>query len=768
MRRVARIRKWLAIAASFLIIVVTCFYLYARWQEAHVAHNTPAPLGIKIQQSTQDFTLSKSEGGRTLFTVRASKAIQFKEGGRADLHNVHIVVYGKESNRFDQISGDEFEYDPRSGNIIGKSNVHIDLESNAQGPVSPDQAPPEILKNPIHVETSGLIFNQKTGNASTRQKVVFEMTQASGSGVGVTYDAHANTMVVQSAVDITTKGEKPEHITAVHAVVTKKPRQIVLAKAIVDRPDDTLWSDQATIFLQPDNTANRILLEGNMKVLTKSDSPSLLRAATGDFLLNPRNTLRSGVLTGGVTLDTMGTQPTHSASKRAFLDFGEKSQIAKVHAVDHVQMIQKPQPPKNTQTKQMELDADVVDFFLKPGNILNHADTSGRAQIVILSAQLPPPPGKKARPQQNALVKTTVTAGKFHAVFDDRNKIQSMHGEPNTKIVSTNPGQPDRVSTSKMLDVTWDDSGQVSKMVQTDNVHYTEGQREAWGQQGTYTPGDTNLLLVGEPRVIDAGMTTTANTIRMNRQSGDAFAEGNVKSTYSDLKPQPDGAMLASGDPIHVVSNSMTANRDTTLAVYTGNARLWQGPNVMQAPTITFNRNERSVLGEGSIQEPVSTLMVQSNAVGDLTPVNITAAEMRYLDDKRTAHFEGGVLAKGSDGTLISDRATAYLLPKGQTNAPAKTESGTVTNSEVPSQLDKIVADGQVVVQQPTRRGNGDHLVYYAGPGKYLLTGAPATIFDAVKGNSRGDTLTFYNRDDRVIVEGNASSPAVSQTRVNK
>jgi len=40
-------------------------------------------------------------------------------------------------------------------------------------------------------------------------------------------------------------------------------------------------------------------------------------------------------------------------------------------------------------------------------------------------------------------------------------------------------------------------------------------------------------------------MTTTAQTIRMNRATGDAFAEGNVKSTYSDLKPQPDGALLA-------------------------------------------------------------------------------------------------------------------------------------------------------------------------------------------------------------------------------
>ena len=35
----------------------------------------------------------------------------------------------------------------------------------------------------------------------------------------------------------------------------------------------------------------------------------------------------------------------------------------------------------------------------------------------------------------------------------------------------------------------------------------------------------------------------------MNRATGDAFAEGDVKSTYSDLKPQPNGALLASSDP---------------------------------------------------------------------------------------------------------------------------------------------------------------------------------------------------------------------------
>ena len=58
-------------------------------------HNIPKQLGLDIQQTSDGFSLSKSEGGRTIYTIRASKAVQFKAGGRAELKNVHIVVYGK-------------------------------------------------------------------------------------------------------------------------------------------------------------------------------------------------------------------------------------------------------------------------------------------------------------------------------------------------------------------------------------------------------------------------------------------------------------------------------------------------------------------------------------------------------------------------------------------------------------------------------------------------------------------------------------------------
>ena len=78
----------------------------------------------------------------------------------------------------------------------------------------------------------------------------------------------------------------------------------------------------------------------------------------------------------------------------------------------------------------------------------------------------------------------------------------------------------------------------------------------------------------------------------MNRATGDGFADGDVKSTYSDLKAQPNGALLASSDPIHVTARSMTAHSSPAIALYTGDARLWQDANVIEAPSIEFDRNQ--------------------------------------------------------------------------------------------------------------------------------------------------------------------------------
>ncbi|HSB74225.1 MAG TPA: LptA/OstA family protein, partial [Terriglobales bacterium] len=119
-------------------------------------------------------------------------------------------------------------------------------------------------------------------------------------------------------------------------------------------------------------------------------------------------------------------------------------------------------------------------------------------------------------------------------------------------------------------------------------------------------------------------------------------------------------------------------------------------------------------------------------------------------------------VARMTEGTLTADRATVYLLPRQQrpgVKAPVNEPSA--------SQLDHIVADGHVILKQPTRQGQGEHLVYTAADGKYVLSGGEPSIFDAERGTVQGDSLTFYNRDDRVLVES-APSPPIAQSRVAK
>jgi lipopolysaccharide export system protein LptA len=131
---VAHVRKWLVGFAVALLALVTVSYFIAKARVKPQLHSLPKQLGIDIQQTSEGFTLSKSEGGRTIFTIRASNAVQFKKGGHADLKNVHIVVYGKAHDRFDQIYGKEFTYDPESGDINAMGEVNIDLQGYAEGP----------------------------------------------------------------------------------------------------------------------------------------------------------------------------------------------------------------------------------------------------------------------------------------------------------------------------------------------------------------------------------------------------------------------------------------------------------------------------------------------------------------------------------------------------------------------------------------------------------------------------------------------------------
>jgi lipopolysaccharide export system protein LptA len=816
-----RLRRLLALTAIVLTMVVAGMYFYARSRVRDVRKEVPNKIGYDIKQTASGFQFSKSEAGRTLFTIQASGLKRFVLGDRAELHNVNIVLYGRDSSRYDQIYGDDFVYDPQSGDVVAKGEVQIDLVANPAGLTSPDQAMPKELKNPIHLKTRDLVFNKDSGNASSEARVEFSTPQASGSAVGVKYAGKSNTLTLSSQIHLVLSGPNAAVIEAEHGVITNEPREVVLQQAHLEREGGTMRGDRAVFQLGPDNSVQSVLTTGNVTVETRTagkqsqpteqTSQTRSRADQAEFLLTEKqNLLRFAILSGNVHVEQTGAQAMQGDAGRAILEFAGKNQLQKVRALDGVRLTQKAeaakQPGLGSGAQDFELTAPVIDFTVAQGHLLQRAVTSGVAQITISPAQgavlanagsvnpnsinassMNTAPASSSPPQR-----TVVTAGKFEAKFatePSRTHLSTIRGFPGARIVNSAPEQPDRISTSESVEAMFSPQGEIEALTQQDNVAYDDGQApdkrmQAWASNARYTPADQILVLTGNPRVMNGAMATTAKIVRMNRATGDALAEGDVKSTYSDLKEQPDGALLASASPIHVTAERMTAHSTPGLALYSGKARLWQDANVIEAPSIQFDRDRRFVIAMGTPAQLGQTVLVQmeksqggdkeegdkeakkSLALSRSSPISITAMKLTYADSERKIHYEGGVMAKGADFSASSKTMDAYLLPRSQTSSQAQNHQSLTGPFSGPGQLDHMVAQGDVVIQQPKRRAEGQKLVYTAAEDKFVLTGGPPSIFDAERGKITGVSLTFYRHDDRVLVEGEASTPVVTQTRV--
>ena len=163
----------------------------------------------------------------------------------------------------------------------------------------------------------------------------------------------------------------------------------------------------------------------------------------------------------------------------------------------------------------------------------------------------------------------------------------------------------------------------------------------------------------------------------------------------------------------------------------------------------------------------------RTDKAGKATPVAITSDHLNYVDSDRQAHFEGGVTVRSSDLMITSNQMDVYLLSNNgerRASRPSSPKDVTPMASQSPSEaaakLEKIVASGSILITEPNRRATGDQLTYTASDDKFVLTGGPPSIFDAERGKITGVSLTLFRRDDRVVVEGDSNSPAVTQTRV--
>ena len=750
-----RLRLWFAVSGVALLVVVIGFYSYARYRVNRLIKDVPQKVGVDIQQSTDKFTFTKSIGGRKQFSIAAGKAVQLKAGQRAVLNDVRIIVYGRgvndeaNSDVYDQIYGKQFAYDPSSGEVTASGEVHIDLQRHGTPSEDPNQDTDEA--GSVHLKTSGLTFNQKTGVAQTKERIEFSIPQASGSAVGAMYNSEDRTLTLQSQVHLQAAAGASRRsavnlnaatVTAAKAVITDAPRRVELAAFHLEQGGRDFDAQKVQILLRNDSSVERAIATGDVRasLAEGTNDRTRLHAGAAEFDFGAQTALQNVVLTGGVTLESTGKAPMQGAAGKVVVDFTGRNQANKVHATQNVSF----QQGGATTTA---LQAETVDFILRAKGGIERAVTAGKSQILLTQGTQ----------------RTIVTADNFDARFAAGNRISSLHGEPNAKVAFG--GASPRTSTSREVTATFDTRSPrtaVQSIEQAGDFAYQEGARTAYSERARYTPGDEVITLTGGPRVQDkqSGIALTANTVRLVRRMNEATAEGDVKTTYTQLKPNASGALLAAAEPVHVTSASARAS-NSGQARFSGGARLWQGANIIQAPVIEFDRDKRwlqASAGSGNAQ--VTTVFTQTDKAGRRTPVTVRAGKLTYSDSDRKAHYENGVTVKTADGTVTAREMVILLRPGGEQSIPGGV-----------GQIDQIIATGNLQFEQqnPVRKARGERLVYTASDGKFELSGTsgkPPSIFDAERGEITGDSLTFYSRDDRVQVGSGENSRTVTRTRI--
>lgn len=300
------------------------------------------------------------------------------------------------------------------------------------------------------------------------------------------------------------------------------------------------------------------------------------------------------------------------------------------------------------------------------------------------------------------------------------------------------------------------------------------------------------LHLSLSPRVEDGPLQLTAEKIDVAQQSGEAFAHGDVKATWSEAQPSQretaaQGNLALGGQgPAHVVSAEAELRQANGEATFRGHARMWQQGNSVSAPVIVLDRQKQTLVARSTnASEPVRAVLVSAagpqagtasgagkgpgskprrEADGKTeapSVIRVRGGDLKYSAAERKATMRGGglgaVTAETGTATTVCDELVLLLLPPGN---HAGKDGGA-------SSVDRMTARGHVSVASEGRRGTGEQLVYSGETGEYVLTGTAAALpemSDPARGTVTGEALIFNSRNDSVSVEGGGRETTTETT----
>jgi len=268
------------------------------------------------------------------------------------------------------------------------------------------------------------------------------------------------------------------------------------------------------------------------------------------------------------------------------------------------------------------------------------------------------------------------------------------------------------------------------------DAKFNENDRNGVAANVSYVTADETMRMRGgEPTVWDSRGRTKGIELDADLRNEVSYSRGKTATTYYSQE-QTNGATPFSKlkSPVFVVSDRGEFHHETGLATYTGNARTWQDDNYVRGDKLNIYVNDKKMDATGHVQSGLynSRRRVENNVT--VVPVFASADAMYYSDADRVIHYEGDVDIRQGTDRITSGVADVFL-------------------SKETNEMEKTIAQRNIVLTQPGKKGTGDWVQYTTADEIAILKGNPARIEDSEKGNTEGGRLTLSIRDNKVTAD---------------
>jgi lipopolysaccharide export system protein LptA len=544
------------------------------------------------------------------------------------------------------------------------------------------------------------------------------------------------------------QSKAPTRVRCSNALLEKKEHRITLdGGATITQKADEMRADRIIAYTDDSNHIEHAEARGNSYL--KQNDRADVQSPDMDFFFGASHQLERAVATGGASTRSLGQGPLREARadrlEAVFNPTASGSLVQTITATGNAEVqMHAPKPADDKQNPtERQLTANHLTLEFHPdGKNMRAAEASENAVMTVTPVRAVKGADKK-----------TIRAPQMNAVFyeqDNRIKTYTATGGVKVEIEAlVKDAHPVRITTSKSATADFlQDSQDVDHMAQEGDFKYNEGDRHAVAERALYDGQKEILNLRGKrPQAWDSKARTQADEIDYDHQKDETHARGDVRTTYYS-REKTGGATPFNNtrSPVFITAERADARNDTGVAIYTGHAHGWQDDNFVKGDRIELYQDDKRMVADGHVESALYQAQ-RETAPGkrETVPGFATAEHMTYSDAERLVHYEGNVKAR--QGTDRIEAAKVDVFLQKETN-----------------EVDHMMADGNVVLTQPARRGTGDHLVYTASDGRAVLTGKSARVDDAEQGSTMGTELTFYSRDDRIQVENRQGTGRVRST----